>query len=323
MEWCEVSRMTTPVQSRSLRVNGIEMHITEQGEGPLVLLCHGWPELGRSWRHQLGALADAGFRAVAPDMRGYGRTDAPHDLAAYTIHHLVGDLVALVAALGESSATLVGHDWGATVVWSAAMMRPDLFRAVVGISVPARARSAVPPLQALRAAGFDDFYWIYFQEPGVAEAEFERDLEDTMYRLMFSDKRGNGLRVPAGTGFLDSMDRPAELPSWFSRTDLDALISAYGRTGFRGGLNWYRNMDRNWELTAPLAGATITMPALFIAGTRDPVIRGPMGEQALAKLPEVVPGLRERVLIEGAGHWVNEERPTEVNAALIQFLRAL
>jgi pimeloyl-ACP methyl ester carboxylesterase len=323
VEQCDGSDMSAPLQSRTLRVNGIQMHITEQGRGPLVLLCHGWPELGRSWRHQLRALADAGFHAVAPDMRGYGRTDAPSEIEAYSIHHLVGDMVALVAALGESTATIVGHDWGATVAWNAAFMRPDLFPAVVGISVPARARSAQPPLPSLRAAGFHDFYWIYFQEPGVAEAEFERDLEDTMRRLMLSDKRENGLRVPAGTGFLDSMDSPATLPSWFTREDLDVLIDEYRRSGFRGGLNWYRNVDRNWELTAPLAGATIRQPALFIAGTRDPVIRGPMGEAALAQLPHVVPGLRERALIEGAGHWVNEERPAEVNEVLIRFLRGL
>jgi pimeloyl-ACP methyl ester carboxylesterase len=256
-------------------------------------------------------------------MRGYGQSDAPSDIAAYTIHHLVGDMVALVAALGETTATIVGHDWGATVAWSAALMRPDLFPAVVGMSVPARTRSAQPPLPTLRAAGFSDFYWCYFQEPGVAEAEFERDLEDTMWRLLFSDKRENGLRVPQGTGFLDSMNRPTELPAWYTREDLDALIKEYRRSGFHGGLNWYRNVDRNWELTAPFAGSTIRQPALFIAGTRDPVLRGPMGEAALRQLPRMVTGLRRQVLIEGAGHWVNEERPDEVNAALIAFLREL
>lgn len=315
--------MSSSIRQRSLRVNDIHMHITEQGEGPLVLLCHGWPELGRSWRHQLPALAAAGFHAVAPDMRGYGRTDAPSDIAAYSIHHLVGDMVALVAALGASTATIVGHDWGATVAWSAALMRPDLFPAVVGISVPARPRAPQAPLPTLRSAGFGDFYWIYFQEPGVAEAEFERDLEDTMRTLLFSDKRENGLRVPAGTGFLDSMQRPADVPAWYTREDLDALISEYRRTGFRGGLNWYRNVDRNWELLAPFAGATIRQPALFIGGTKDPVLRGPMGEAALRQLSQTVPGLRRQVLIEGAGHWVNEERPEEGNAALIAFLREL
>ena len=254
-------------------------------------------------------------------MRGYGQTQAPSDVAAYSIHHLVGDMVALVLALGEQTATIVGHDWGSTVAWSAALMRPDIFPAVVGMSVPARARAAQPPLPTLRAAGFDDFYWIYFQQPGVAETEFERDVDDTMRRLMLSKQRRNGLRVPAGTGFLDSTDSPAALPAWFTQEDLDALVREYRRTGFRGGLNWYRNLDRNWELTAPWAGATIKQPALFIAGTHDSVIRGPMGERALAQLPQAVPGLRGQVLIDGAGHWVNEERPREVNEALIRFLR--
>jgi len=314
--------MSNELTQRSLSVNGIQMHIAEQGTGPLVILCHGWPELGRSWRHQLRALAAAGFHAVAPDMRGYGRTDAPNDIAAYTILHLVGDVVALLGTLGEAQAYIVGHDWGATVAWTAASLRPDLFPAVAGLSVPARARSARAPLAALRSAGLHDFYWLYFQEPGVAEAELERDPEDTLRRLMLS-KREHGLNVPAGGGFLDGTRNPDQLPAWFTPADLDALVSEYRRTGFRGGLNWYRNFDRNWELTAPFAGVTIKQPSLFIAGTNDAIIRGPVGEAALAYLPKVAPGLRRQVLIEGAGHWINEERPDEVNAELIRFLREL
>jgi pimeloyl-ACP methyl ester carboxylesterase len=314
--------MSTELRQRALNVNGIQMHIAEQGQGPLVVLCHGWPELGRSWRHQLRALAAAGFHAVAPDMRGYGRTDAPSDVNAYTIFHLVGDVVGLVAALGEQQAYVVGHDWGSTVAWSAAWMRPDVFPAVAALSVPARARAAEPPLQGLRSAGLHDFYWLYFQEPGVAEAEFERDPEDTLRRVMLS-RRQNGLNVPAGSGFLDGMTNPATLPAWLTQADVDALVSEYRRTGFRGGLNWYRNFDRNWELTAAFAGVTIRQPALFIAGAYDAVIRGPMGEAALAQMPQVAPGLRRQVLIPGAGHWVNQERPDEVNAELIRFLREL
>jgi len=308
---------------KSLLVNGIDLSITEQGQGPLVILCHGFPELGRSFRYQLAALAEAGFRAVAPDMRGYGRSDAPADSAAYSIFHLVGDIVALVHALAEERAYLVGHDWGASVVWSAAWMRPDMFPAVVGISVPARPRSPQPPLQSLAAEGYSDLYWMYFQEPGVAEAEFERDVEDTLRRLMLAPQRDNGLRVPAGTGFLDGMRAPSALPAWLPHADLDALANEFRRTGFRGGLNWYRNIDRNWELTAPFQGAVVRQPALFIAGTRDPLIGGPAGAAALAQLPQVVPGLRRQLLIEGAGHYVNEERADEVNAALIAFLRGL
>jgi pimeloyl-ACP methyl ester carboxylesterase len=209
------------------------------------------------------------------------------------------------------------------VAWSAAWMRPDVFPAVVGMSVPARARGAQPPLQALRSAGLHDFYWLYFQEPGVAEAEFERDPEDTLRRLLLSLKRENGLNVPAGTGFLDGIQSPDTLPEWLSQSDLDAIVSEFRRTGFRGGLNWYRNFDRNWELTAPFAGVTIRQPSLFIAGTHDAVIRGPVGEAALAQMPQVAPGLRRQVLIQGAGHWINEERPDEVNAELIRFLREL
>jgi len=314
--------MSTELTHRYLSVNGLRMHIAEQGQGPLVVLCHGWPELWRSWRHQLSALAEAGYHAVAPDMRGYGQSDAPSDVAAYSIFHLVGDVVGLVAALGEEKAYVIGHDWGSTVAWNAALMRPDVFPAVVGMSVPARARSAEAPLPTLRKRGFDDFYWIYFQEPGVAEAEFERDPESTLRRLMLA-RRQNGLRVPAGTGFLDGFVDPGSLPAWFSQRDLDAVVGEYRRTGFRGGLNWYRNIDLNWELSAPFAGMKIHQPSLFIAGTYDAVIRGPTGEAALAQLPTVAPGLRRTVLIEGAGHWVNEERPDEVNAELLRFLREL
>ena len=314
--------MSTELTHRHLNVNGLRMHIAEQGQGPLVVLCHGWPELWRSWRHQLSALAEAGYHAVAPDMRGYGQSDAPSDVAAYSIFHLVGDVVGLVAALGEEKAYVIGHDWGSTVAWNAALMRPDVFPAVVGMSVPARARSAEAPLPTLRKRGFDDFYWIYFQEPGVAEAEFERDPESTLRRLMLA-RRQNGLRVAAGTGFLDGFVDPGSLPGWFSQRDLDAVVGEYRRTGFRGGLNWYRNIDLNWELSAPFAGMKIHQPSLFIAGTYDAVIRGPTGEAALAQLPTVAPGLRRTVLIEGAGHWVNEERPDEVNAELLRFLREL
>lgn len=312
--------MTPPCEHQTLTVNGIRMHVALQGQGPLCLLVHGWPGYWRTWRHQMPALADAGYRVAVPDMRGYGGTDAPDAIEAYDIHHLVGDLVALVGALGEDRATIVGHDWGASVAWQAAMMRPDLFTKVAALSVPARARGAQPPIESLRRSGQEDFYWVYFQEPGVAEAEFERDPRDTMRRVVLSVRRKGGLRVPKAGGFLDGFEVPEALPTWFPQADLDKLVAVYRRTGFRGGLNWYRNMDRNWTLTAPFAGARIRQPALFMAGTLDGVIRGPLGEAALAALPEVVPGLRRKVLLEGAGHWINEQRPKEVNAELLRFL---
>ena len=320
---------------RRVEVNGIGLALREQGTGPLVLLCHGWPELSLSWRHQLRALAEAGFRAVAPDMRGFGDSDAPADEGAYTIFHTVGDMVALLAALGETQAVIVGHDWGAPVAWNAALMRPDLFRAVVGMSVPHRPRGGREPLRALREGGFGRHYFLHFQTPGVAEAEFERDVAATLRRILYAASgdapMGAGgaflTAVPEGDppqgGFLAAAPEPPALPGWLDEAVLDRFVATYRRTGFRGGLNWYRNLARNWELTAPFHGARIRVPALFIAGTRDPVILGPIGERALAAMPEAVPGLRRQVLLEGAGHWIQQERAEAVNEALIGFLREL
>jgi pimeloyl-ACP methyl ester carboxylesterase len=319
---------SSALRHHSITANGIRFHLAEQGEGPLVLLCHGWPELRYSWRHQLPAVAAAGYRAVAPDMRGYGRTQAPNDVAAYSIVHLVGDVVALVQVLGEKSAVIVGHDWGATVAWSAAMMRSDVFRAVATMSVPFRQRGPAPPLALLRAMGLANFYWIYFQDPGVAEAEFERDVASTFRRFLSWSSSGQprkasdsaGVLKPGG-GFLDNAPVPKSLPAWLAEDDIAVMAGEFERTGFRGGLNWYRNLDRNWELTAPWAGARIEQPTLFIAGAADSVIAGPMGRNALEQMPVTVPGLKRQLIIEGAGHWIQQEKAAEVNAALLAFLR--
>ena len=310
---------------RTVAVNGIEMNVAEYGHGPLVLLCHGWPELWYSWRHQLVALAAAGFRAAAPDMRGFGRTTAPEDVAAYTILHNVGDMVALVAALGAARAGIVGHDWGAPVAWHAALLRPDVFPAVVAMSVPHRRRGAMPPLDTLRKAGKADYYWLYFQEP-AAEVEFARDPAFTL-RCLFHIGFGEtpraeklSLYVDRAIGFL-GQKRAIPLPPWLTESDIAVFTAEYARSGFRGGLNWYRNIDRNWEPTAPWQGATIDQPALFIAGSNDAVITGWMGKRALDEMESVVTNLKGKVLIDGAGHWIQQERPEEVNAALIAFLR--
>ncbi len=323
--------MTQTPTHRTIPANGITLHITEQGSGPLVLLCHGWPELAYSWRHQMPALAEAGYRVVAPDMRGYGGSSVPHDIAAYAITDLVGDMVALVAALGETRACIVGHDWGANVAWSAALMRPDLFVAVAALSVPHRPRSAAAaPLSVLRAAGLHDYYWFYFNREGEAEAEFERDIESALRKVLVGIS-GNGaatsgkdgsraLNVPAGHGFLDGLVDPPELPAWISHADIAVYAASFRKNGLRGPFNWYRNIDRNWALLAPYQGAKVLPPALFIAGDRDGVITTPMGKRALDTLEASVPKLREKVLIPGAGHWIQQERPAEVNAALLRFL---
>ncbi|MEN3384488.1 MAG: hypothetical protein V7608_4532, partial [Hyphomicrobiales bacterium] len=269
---------------------------------------------------------EAGFHAVAPDMRGYGGTTAPDDVAAYTILHLVGDVVGLVAALKQPRALMVGHDWGAIVAWHAAQIRPDIFPAVAALSVPHRRRGRTVPTETLIKAGKTDYYWIYFQEPGVAEAELERDVRASIRRVLYigsgdtphEDKMS--FYVDRARGFLGSRaDHP--LPSWLTEADVDVSAAAYARAGFRGGLNWYRNIDRNWELLAPWDGATIDQPALFIAGSNDAVITGSLGARALEDMESVVPALRRKLLIAGAGHWIQQERPAEVNAALIDFAR--
>lgn len=308
--------------SRTIFANGIEIFVREQGQGPLVLLCHGWPELSYSWRHQIPAIAAAGFRVAAPDMRGFGRTSAPAEINAYSIFDNVGDMVALVAALGETRAVIVGHDWGAPVAWHAALFRPDIFSAVAGLSVPPPSRGRGRPLDSLRESGIANFYWQYFQTPGVAEAEFERDVALTMRTLL-----GRGFPEPAslfvedGKGFLGEPRANRPLPHWLTEADIAYFTEAYRTSGFRGGLNWYRNIDRNWELTAPWQGAQIHQPSLFIAGSRDSVITGLIGAKRVGDMERVLPNLRQKLIIDGAGHWIQQERADEVNAALIAFLK--
>lgn len=310
--------------TRMLAVNGIDMFIRESGSGPLVLLCHGWPELSYSWRHQLSALADAGFHVVAPDMRGFGRTSAPAAIDAYTIFHTTGDVVALVAALGEKQAVIIGHDWGAPVAWHAAMFRPDIFTAVGGLSVPPPTRGRGRPLQTLHDQGITNFYWQYFQEPGAAEAEFEQDVDFTMHAVFskgFSTESPMSQFVQTGLGFLGDRTIPRPLPPWITPADIAHFIDTYRAAGFRGGLNWYRNIDRNWELTAPWQGAQIHQQSIFIAGSQDQVITGLIGAKRVNDMEKVLPNLRRKLLIEGAGHWIQQECADEVNAALIEFLK--
>src|SRR5262245_27563315 len=269
---------------RFIATNGIQMHIAEAGEGPLVVLCHGFPESWYSWRHQLVALAEAGFHAVAPDMRGYGQTDKPHAIDQYTLFDLVGDMVGLLEALQAPVAVIAGHDWGAPVAWHSALLRPDRFRAVIALSVPFRPRGSARPTTLMPHTDDAVFYQLYFQEPGVAEAELEREVGATIRRLLYSASgdvpSGGGARanpdavgmVPRRGGFLNYMVEPSALPPWLTEADVSLFAGEFARTGFRGGLNWYRNIDRNWELLAPYAGAVVTVPALYVAGDRDLVV---------------------------------------------------
>jgi pimeloyl-ACP methyl ester carboxylesterase len=323
------------VRHRTVETNGIRMHVAEQGEGPLVLLCHGFPESWYSWRHQLQGLADAGFHAVAPDMRGYGQTDQPAEIDQYTLLHLVGDMVGLVDTLGGGPAVIAGHDWGAPVAWHAGLLRPDRFRAVIGLSVPFRPRGSVRPSTAMPQTDDAVFYQLYFQAPGVAEAELSRDVRSSIRRVLYAGS-GEGLQagaglgdpgaigmVPRAGGFLSHTAEPPAPPSWLTEADVDFYAGEFTRAGFRGGLNWYRNIDRNWELLAPYAGARVMVPALYVAGDRDLVVHFRGMDQLLPNLKKFVPELRRTIMLPGCGHWTQQERPKEVNDAMIAFLNTL
>jgi pimeloyl-ACP methyl ester carboxylesterase len=316
------------VAHRMVAVNGIHLHIAEQGQGPLVVLCHGFPESWYSWRHQLTALAAAGFHAVAPDMRGYGQSDRPQAIDQYTLLHLVGDMVGLLDALGVEQAVIAGHDWGAPVAWHAALLRPDRFRAVIGLSVPFRPRGPVAPTSVMPRREDAIFYQLYFQQPGEAEAELERDVRQTFVKMLGNVPPGVPAggpvgMVPRGGGFLTRIPSPTALPAWLSEADIDFYVGQFERTGFRGGLNWYRNIDRNWELLAPFAGAKVTVPALYMAGDRDLVVAFRGMDQVITNLANDVVKLRNKIMLPGCGHWTQQERAADVSAAMIDFLREL
>jgi pimeloyl-ACP methyl ester carboxylesterase len=323
------------MQYRFIEANGICMNVAEQGNGPLVLLCHGFPETSYSWRHQLASLADAGFHAVAPDMRGYGKTDSPAETDQYTIFHLVGDMVGLLDSLESETAIIVGNDWGTTVAWQAALMRPDRFRGVVALGVPMMGQPPMPPTQLFPQTNDALLYALYFQVPGMAEAEFERDVPTTMRKLLYGAsgeagprQENDGTPNPFGMvsrrdGLLAPLPSPAQLPIWLTETDLDTFATAFAESGFRGGLNYYRNLDRNWKLQSSLNGKTVNIPALYMVGERDVGLSIPGMRELIAAMPGLVPMLKEPIFLPGCGHWAPQERPHQVSTAILDFARSL
>jgi pimeloyl-ACP methyl ester carboxylesterase len=314
------------VTHRRIATNGVELHVVEAGEGPLVVLCHGFPELWYSWRHQIPALAEAGYRVLAPDQRGYGGSDRPVDVAAYDILHLTDDLLGLLDALGEEQAVFVGHDWGAPVVWHLAQRVPQRVRGVAAMSVPFTPRPPVPPTDVWKRRYSDKFFYIlYFQDVGPADAELGADPETALRRIYWTnsgDARPEAFKTnPKGSDYLDAMSEPpgGRLPGWLTADDLAYYAKEFSRTGFTGALNWYRNFDRNWELTEPLASTRVEVPAAYVVGERDSVLRMMRPEP----MAEWVPGLREHVVLPGAGHWTQQERPAETNEVLLRFLASL
>jgi pimeloyl-ACP methyl ester carboxylesterase len=324
--------MTKLPDMRMVETNGIRLSVALSGEGPLVVLVHGFPESWYSWRHQIPALAAAGFRVAAPDVRGYGGSDKPEPVEAYAIEEMCADIAGLIEALGERQAVLVGHDWGAPIVWNTALFHPEKVRAVAGLGVPHIGRGPVPRIQLFRrlyAGRF--FYQLYFQAPGVAEAELEADVRASLRKIYYAAS-GEALSAglpglladkPADARLLDGVPDPDPFPAWLGEADLAFYVSQFERSGFRGPLNRYRTSELDFAQQAAVAGKRIEQPAAFIAGSLEPVLRFIPGVDLIEQMRAQLGDLRLVRLIEGAGHWVQQERPAEVNAALLEFLRGL
>ena len=314
------------INQRRVETNGISLNIAEQGEGPLVLMLHGFPESWYSWRHQFSALAEAGYHAVAPDMRGYGESDKPFEIEAYNQVEVVNDIIGLIPALGHETAVVFGHDWGAPTAWSCALNHPDKVSAVGALSVPFRPRGDSPPLATLKAIFKDRFFYqLYFQEPGKAEAELEKDPALTIRKFyhMASGEMNTSLlsEKPADADLLSDLPDPGtEMGPWISEEDVSFYANEFRQSGFRGPLSYYRNMDLTWELTKD-SPRQISQPALFVAGEKDGGIL--MAADALKELDKHVTDLRVNKLIPKIGHWTQQEAPDEVNQALIQFLEEI
>jgi len=318
------------LEHHSVSANGIRLHYVACGQGPTVLLVHGFPESWYSWRHQLPALAAAGYRAVAVDVRGYGRSSKPTQVADYRMIKKVGDMVGLVSALGLESAVIVGHDWGAPIAWNSALLRPDVFTAVAGLSVPYAPPSPLSepaPTRRMRAmAGDNEFYVEYFQQVGRAEAEIEEDVRQWLLGFYWCasgdvDNGPNISIVDRGRRLKDKFVYPEAMPHWLTEEDLDTYTREFEYSGFFGPLSRYRNVDRDFDDLSAFSGRPIPQPSLFVGGSKD----GPTvwGADAIARFGDSLPGLYRSEVLEGAGHWIQQERADEVNALLIEFLDQL
>jgi pimeloyl-ACP methyl ester carboxylesterase len=322
--------MPSPVDGvtfRFIESNGLRMRIAEAGDtGPLILFAHGWPESWYSWRHQLKFFADAGYRVVAPDMRGYGESDKPIDVDEYDIIHLAGDMVGVLDALGEETAIMVGHDWGAIVAWNSVLIHPERFSALIAMSVPYGGRPPQSPMAGWQEQFGDNFYYILYHNEagGIAEAEYDSDpmgIISQLYLSPTSPRQQATITDPARSagGWIGRMGAPIGLPDWLTQEDLNYVVGQFETAGFRGGVNYYRNFQRNWEITEHLAATKIDVPTLFIAGERDMVIGGAGKEQLTGAMSRVAPDLRDVVLIPEIGHWVQQEAPEETNQAMLDF----
>jgi len=306
---------------RFINTNGIRMAIYERGEGLPVVFSHGFPELGYSWRNQIPALANAGFRAIVPDQRGYGLTDRPEGIDQYTIHHLTGDLVGLLDELGLEKAIFVGHDWGGFIAWMMPLLHPERTAGVIGVNTPYMPRAPLPPLQMMESLFGEDFYIIYFQEPGPAEALLGGDTEKTFTRMlrtnaMTQEQMDNLPPEVRNMSFekLWSTDAPLTGQALVTGKELAYYVKTFERTGFTGGLNWYRNMQSNWETTADL-GKKIMVPSLMISAEFDFILRPELANMMDPFVPDL-----EKHIIADCGHWTQQEKPEQLNSLIIDWL---
>jgi pimeloyl-ACP methyl ester carboxylesterase len=317
---------------RTIDAGEVRLRVAIEGSGPLVLMVHGFPESWYSWRHQMGPIAAAGFTAAAIDVRGYGGSDKPPEVADYAMQHMVADVAGAIEALSPGApAVIVGHDWGAPIVWNSALTRPDRVRAVAGLSVPylgVPQRSLREIYEAVFTARGRFFYQHYFQDVGVAEAELEADPRDTIRRFYYAISGD----APDGTWPTDKvvgdpllyrLPDPDPFPAWLTEADLDYYTGEFARSGFRGPLNRYRNHDADFAWLQPFNGRKIEQPALFIGGERDLVLSMFGRSDFVAPMKAEVPGLRGHDVLPGCGHWTQQERPTEVNARLVGWLKGL
>jgi pimeloyl-ACP methyl ester carboxylesterase len=317
------------VTHRMVEINGIRLHVAGQGEGPLVILCHGFPECWYSWRHQIAALAKAGFRVAAPDLRGFGRSDCPQGVEKYTLLDDVADMVGLVDALGGGPAVIAGHDIGATIAWQAALLHPDRFRAVIALSVPFRPQAfgtTVAPTTLMPKNDDAVFYQLFLQTP-EAEVALGRNLRRT-FRSQFYALSGH--RPPLAPGGLvdgmisrnsPSLIDPPFLPAWVTDADIDVYVAEFTRSGFHGPLAWYCNVDVSWAQAASTADAKVTVPALYMAGDHDFVAA--VYSRFIPRQAAMVPGLRTPIMLAGCGHWTQQERAPDVSAAMTDFLHSV
>lgn len=313
------------VSQRRVATNGIELNVAEAGNGPLVLLLHGFPESWYSWRHQFEPIAKAGYHVAAPDMRGYGKSDKPHEIEAYNQVEVRKDIIGLIDALGYDEAVVIGHDWGAPTAWATALHHKDKVRAVGALSVPFMPRSPVPPMAAMREMFKGQFFYqLYFFEPGVAEAEFEADIRMALKKFLVMAGGETDLTQlpPKGPDddMFSSLPAPETLPAWLSEEDLDFYTEEFTRSGMRGPLNYYRNHDLAWKLTEG-APEQIDQPAFFIGGLKDGVIM--MAAEAYQAMPNFVRDLRINELIPDIGHWTQQEAPEKTNEIILRFLKEI